>query len=54
MIFQGRLYLVHGLEPMSLPNRLAEIEDPVTRQIRRVRIAELHAEVCLEGLSDTA
>jgi hypothetical protein len=28
VIYKGRAYVLRGLEPMSVPNRRAELEDP--------------------------
>jgi hypothetical protein len=41
--YQGRRYLLRGVDPMGLPDRRAEIEDPATGDRLRVAISELTA-----------
>ena len=31
--YQGRAYVLRGLEPMSVPNRRAELEDPDSGEV---------------------
>lgn len=37
----GNLYVLRGVEPMSVDERKADLEDPVTGERLRVRYAEL-------------
>jgi hypothetical protein len=39
--YQGRAYVLRGLEPMSVPNRRAELEDPETGELVVVPLAEV-------------
>jgi hypothetical protein len=39
--YQGRAYVLRGLEPMSVPNRRAELEDPETGEVIFAPLAEL-------------
>jgi len=39
--YQGRAYVLRGLEPMSLPDRRAELEDPETGAVILVPLVEL-------------
>ena len=39
--YQGRRYVLRGLDPMGVPNRLADLEDPRTREKIRVPVADL-------------
>jgi hypothetical protein len=39
--YQGRAYVLRGLEPMSVPNRRAELEDPETGEVVLVPLAEV-------------
>ena len=32
VIYHGRVLVLRGIEPMSVPARRAEVEDPVTRE----------------------
>jgi hypothetical protein len=32
VIYHGRVLVLRGMEPMSVPARRAEVEDPVTRE----------------------
>ena len=43
VIYQGRLYVLRGLDPMGLPDRCAELEDPHTGARLRAPLAELEA-----------
>jgi hypothetical protein len=38
---QGRRYVLRGLDPMGVPERRAELEDPETGELIRVPAAEL-------------
>ena len=38
---RGRRYVLRGLDPMSVPGRLADLEDPETGERVRVPVAEL-------------
>ena len=39
--YEGRRYVLCGLDPMGIPDRFAEIEDPETGERVRVPISEL-------------
>jgi len=39
--YQGRAYVLRGLEPMSLTDRRAELEDPETGAVILVPLVEL-------------
>jgi hypothetical protein len=39
--WQGRLYVLRGLDPMGLPDRCAELEDTETGELVRVPVAAL-------------
>jgi hypothetical protein len=39
--YQGRAYVLRGLEPMSVPNRRAELEDPESGELILVPLAEV-------------
>jgi hypothetical protein len=39
--YQGRRYVLRGLDPMGVPNRWAELEDPETGERVRVPVADL-------------
>jgi hypothetical protein len=41
--YDGRLYVVVGLDPMGVPGRRADLEDAETGERRRVPVAELEA-----------
>jgi hypothetical protein len=41
---QGRAYVLRGLEPMSVPDRRAELEDPQTGEVVLVSLAEVSAQ----------
>ena len=41
VIWNGRLYVLRGVEPMSLPGRQAELEDAETGERIRVAVEEL-------------
>ena len=38
---QGRRYLLLGLDPMGIPDRLADVEDIETGEVIRVPLSEL-------------
>jgi hypothetical protein len=42
--YQGCAYVLRGLEPMSVPNRRAELEDPETGELVVVPLAEVSAQ----------
>jgi hypothetical protein len=42
--YQGRAYVLRGLEPMSVPDRRAELEDPETGELLSVPIVEVSAQ----------
>jgi hypothetical protein len=44
VLYQGRSYYLRGLDPMSVPNRQAILEDAVTAEECSVPIAELELE----------
>ena len=39
--YQGRSYVLRGIEPMSVPNRRAELEDPESGEVVVVPLAEV-------------
>ena len=39
--YQGTLYILRGLDPMSVPERLAELVDPATGERLRVPLSEV-------------
>jgi hypothetical protein len=41
VIYHGRVLVLRGLEPMSVPTRRAEVEDPVTGERLVVPLGEL-------------
>jgi hypothetical protein len=41
VIYQERCYVLRGLDPMSVPDRLADIEDAETGEVIRVPFSEL-------------
>jgi hypothetical protein len=41
VIYQERRYVLRGLDPMSVPDRLADIEDAETGEVIRVPFSEL-------------
>ena len=42
--YQGRRYVLRGLDPMGIPDRLADIEDAETGEVIRVPVSELVAD----------
>ena len=43
VIYDGRLYVVRGLDPMGVPERRADLEDVATGERVRVPLALLRA-----------
>jgi hypothetical protein len=41
VLYGGRLYVLRGVEPMSVDERKAELEDPVTGERLRVPFDEV-------------
>jgi hypothetical protein len=41
VIYQGRAYVLRGLDPMGVPDRRAELEDPETGEQVAVPLAEV-------------
>jgi hypothetical protein len=41
VVHDGKLYLLRGVEPMSVDERKAELEDPATGERLRVLCAEI-------------
>jgi hypothetical protein len=39
--YEGKTYVLRGVEPMSVPDRRAEIEDPHSGERRSVPVVEL-------------
>lgn len=39
--YGGAVYVLRGLEPMSVPDRRAELEDPATGERLRVPLSEV-------------
>ena len=50
VIYKGKRYVLRGLEPMSVPDRLAEVEDPESGELLTVRVAVIQ-ELPPRGLS---
>jgi hypothetical protein len=42
--YQGTLYILRGLDPMSMPERRAELEHPTTGERLRVPLDEVDEE----------
>jgi hypothetical protein len=43
VLYQGRRYYLRGLDPMSVPNRQAFLEDAMTGEAAMVPVAEVEA-----------
>ena len=43
VVHDGKLYILRGVEPMSVDERTAEVEDPATGERLRVPFAEIEA-----------
>jgi hypothetical protein len=41
VIYRDKAYVLRGLEPMSVPNRRAELEDPESGEVVVVPLAEV-------------
>ena len=41
VIYQGKRYVLRGLDPMSVPDRRAHLEDCETGELIRVPVAKL-------------
>lgn len=41
VIYRGRVYVLVGVEPMSVPDRRAQLEDAITGERFRVPLAEI-------------
>ena len=57
VIYHGRVLVLRGLQPMSVPRRRAEVEDPVTGERFTVPLEELepaHPELDEPGGFDPA
>ena len=39
--YHGTQYVLRGLDPMSVPDRQAELEDPATGERRRVPLSDV-------------
>jgi hypothetical protein len=39
--YRGKAYVLRGLEPMSVPNRRVELEDPETGEVVVAPLAEV-------------
>jgi hypothetical protein len=39
--YDGAVYVLRGLDPMSVPDRLAELEDPATGERVRVPLSDV-------------
>jgi hypothetical protein len=39
--YQGRPYVLRGLDPMGIPDRRADVEDAETGELIRVPVSEL-------------
>jgi hypothetical protein len=44
VLYQGRPYYLRGLDPMSVPDRQAFLEDAFTGEERTVPVAEVQSE----------
>jgi hypothetical protein len=42
--YRGKRYVLRGLDPMGIPDRLAEIEDIDTGEVIRVSVSDLVAD----------
>ena len=42
--YQGRSYVLRGIDPMGVPDRHAELEDPETGESVSVLLAEVSAQ----------
>jgi hypothetical protein len=54
VIYKGKLFVLRGLEPMSVPDRRAEVEDPESGELFSVPMALLHELSPPRGLSAEA
>ena len=54
VIYKGRRYVLRGLEPMSVPDRRAELEDPESGELFSVPVALIHELSQPRGLSAEA
>jgi hypothetical protein len=41
VIYRGKRYVLRGLEPMGIPDRLADIEDAGSGRLLRVKVSDL-------------
>lgn len=41
VIYEGRTYLLRGLDPMSVPDRLADLVDPETEERIQVPLGDV-------------
>ena len=41
VIHEGKRYVLRGLDPMGIPDRLADVEDADTGEVIRVPVSEL-------------
>ena len=41
VIYEGRTYVLRGLDPMSVPDRRADLVDPETEERRQVPLASV-------------
>jgi len=39
--YQGKRYVLRGVDPMGVPDRRADLEDPETGELSRAPVAEL-------------
>jgi hypothetical protein len=42
VLYEGRSYILRGFEPMSVDERRAELEDPLTGERIRVPVEDVH------------
>jgi hypothetical protein len=54
VIYHGRVLVLRGMEPMSVPARRAEVEDPETRERFVVPLDELHLAPPPQGFDSAA
>jgi hypothetical protein len=54
VIYNGKCYVLRGLEPMSVPDRRAELEDPESGELISVPVALLIEAESRRGLNAEA
>jgi len=51
VIYKGKRYVLRGLEPMSVPDRRAEVEDPESGELFSLPVALIQESPRRRGLS---